>query len=107
MLNQFNSPVVVTETSIDDIDDATFVFTNICNPNTETEQLLKLPCLGRLLENRQFVNKNVLMGADFNFQFDSNFQSKEGKPILKNKDVAKITELIENINICDIWRIRN
>ena len=107
MLNQFNSPVVVTETSIDDIDDATFVFTNICNPNTETEQLLKLPCLRRLLENRQFVNKNVLMGADFNFQFDSNFQSKGGKPILKNKDVAKITELIENINICDIWRIRN
>lgn len=47
------------------------------------------------------------MGADFNFQFDSNFQSKGGKPILKNKDVAKITELIENINICDIWRIRN
>ena len=104
MLNQFNSPVVVTEASIDD---ATFAFINICNPNTETEQLLKLPRLGRLLENRQFVNKNVLMGADFNFQFDSNFQSKGGKPILKNKDVAKITELIENINICDIWRIRN
>ena len=70
MLNQFNSPVVVTEASIDD---ATFAFINICNPNTETEQLLKLPRLGRLLENRQFVNKNVLMGADFNFQFDSNF----------------------------------
>ena len=104
MLNQFNNPVIVTETRIDD---ATFVFINICNPNTETEQLLKLPRLGRLLENRQFVNKNVLMGADFNFQFDSNFQSKGGKPILKNKDVAKITELIENINICDIWRIRN
>ena len=104
MLNQFNSPVVVTEASIDD---ATFVFINICNPNTETEQLLKLPRLGRLLENRQFVNKNVLMGADFNFQFDSNFQSKGGKPILKNEDVAKITELIVNFNICEIWRIRN
>ena len=104
MLNQFNSPVVVTEASIDD---ATFAFINICNPNTETEQLLKLPRLGRLLENRQFVNKNVLMGADFNFQFDSNFQSKGGKPILKNEDVAKITELIVNFNICEIWRIRN
>ena len=104
MLNQFNSPVVVTEASIDD---ATFVFINICNPNTETEQLLKLLRLGRLLENRQFVNKNVLMGADFNFQFDSNFQSKGGKPILKNEDVAKITELIVNFNICEIWRMRN
>ena len=47
------------------------------------------------------------MGADFNFQFDSNFQSKGGKSILKNEDVAKITELIVNFNICEIWRIRN
>ena len=90
------------------MDDAIFVFINICNPNIETEQILKFPDLSRLLENADnIVNKNVLMGADFNFYFDSNFKSKGGKPILKKKYLAKITELIENFYPFDIRRIRN
>ena len=39
--------------------------------------------------------------------FDSKLETKGGKPSLKQKSVAKLLELKEEYDLCDIWRIRN
>ena len=36
-----------------------------------------------------------------------NLKAMGGKPILKEKSVARMVELKEEYDLCDIWRIRN
>ena len=45
--------------------------------------------------------------GDLNVFFDSKLETKGGKPSLKQKSVAKLLELKEEYDLCDIWRIRN
>ena len=52
-------------------------------------------------------NKNIILGGDFNLHFDSKLEAKGGKPVLKKQSVAKMIELLENFDLCDIWHIRN
>ena len=47
------------------------------------------------------------MTGDLNVFFDSKLETKGGKPSLKQKSVAKLLELKEEYDLCDIWRIRN
>ena len=51
--------------------------------------------------------KQIVLAGDFNLFFDSNLEAKRGKPILKEKPVARMIELKEEYDLCDIWRIRN
>ena len=49
--------------------------------------------------------KQVVLAGDFNLFFDSNLEVMGSKPILKEKSVAKMVELKEEYDLCDIWRI--
>ena len=51
--------------------------------------------------------KQIVLADDLNIFFDSNLEAKGGKPILKEKSVARMVELKEEYDLCDIWRIRN
>ena len=48
------------------------------------------------------------MAADFNLFFNPKLDAAGGNPTLKRKSSAKLIELKEAYNLCDIWRrIRN
>lgn len=62
LVNQFtdrNEHVIANEAKIDDV---IFVLTNIYDPNTEAEKLLRLFDLKRLFENvSNIINKNIII----------------------------------------------
>ena len=60
------------------------------------------------MKNIKLLEENrIVLAGDLNVFFDSNLEAKGGKPSLKQKSVAKLLELKEEYNLCDIWRIRN
>ena len=64
--------------------------------------------LQSLLQNLDVSqNKRIIFADDFNIFFNSKVEAKGGKPLLKRKSIAKLFEMKESLDICDIWRIRN
>ena len=54
------------------VDDVKFVLINIYNCNTESQQLLTLTKLHKILQNVDDIgNKNIIIGEDYNFYFNS------------------------------------
>ena len=47
------------------------------------------------------------MAGDFNLLFDSKLDAQGGNPTMKTKSLAKLIELKESYDLCDIWRVRN
>ena len=47
------------------------------------------------------------MAGDFNLLFDSKLDAQGGNPTMKKKSLAKLIELKESYDLCDIWRVRN
>ena len=90
------------------IDDSVFVLINIYNANTESEQLHTLNDLVNILETIEDIqNKSVVLGGDFNVILNPSIDSEGGKPVIKNRTIAKLIQITENLDLCDIWRIRN
>ena len=90
------------------IDDSIFVLINICNGNTESEQLHTLNELINILETfKDFQDKSVVLGGDFNVIFNPSLDSEGGKPVTKKRTIAKLIQITENLDFCDIWKIRN
>ena len=52
-------------------------------------------------------NKDIILGGDFNLFFDTLLETQGGNPIFKKKSLAKLIETKENMDLCDIWRVRN
>ena len=90
------------------IDGSECILVNIYNANTESEQLKVLNDLSELIKKINITyGKQIVLAGDFNLFFDSNLEAKGGKPILKEKSAARMVELKEEFDLCDIWRIRN
>ena len=53
------------------------------------------------------VNRNVIPGGDFSLFFNTSLETQGRNPILKKKSFAKLIEIKETLDLCDIWRIRN
>ena len=51
--------------------------------------------------------KQVIMAGDFTLFFDSKLDAQDGNPTVKKKSLAKLVELKEDYDLCDIWRVRN
>ena len=49
----------------------------------------------------------MIFAGDFNTFFNLKLEAKGGKQLLKKKSTAKLVEIKEVPDICDIWRIRN
>ena len=56
---------------------------------------------------KDLPDKHVVLAANFNFFFDTSLDSYGGTPTMKKKSIAKLIELTEKLDLCDIWRIRN
>ena len=90
------------------IDDSVIVLINIDNANTESEQLHTLNDLVNILETIEDIqNKSVVLGGDFNVILNPFLDSEGGKPVIKKRTIAKLIQITENLDLCDIWRIRN
>ena len=90
------------------INDVNFVLINLYNANTETEQVSVLNNLSSLLKNFDVtLEKNLMLAGDFNLFLNSNLDAKGGKRAIKKKSLAKLIQLKESFDLCDIWRIRN
>ena len=62
---------------IEVIVDVKFVLINIYNCNTESQQLLTLTELHKILQNVDDIeNKNIIIGGDLNFHFNSKLEAK-------------------------------
>ena len=89
------------------INDVNFVLINLYNANTETEQLSVLNNLSTLLEKFDAtLEKNLILAGDFNFFLNSKLDAKRGKPAIRKNSLAKLIQLKESYDLCDIWRIR-
>ena len=51
--------------------------------------------------------KKVIFAGDCNLIFDRNLESAGGHPLLKKHSLSEMIKLNENLNLCDIWRVRN
>ena len=90
------------------IDGSEYILVNIYNANIESEQLKVLNDLSELMKKVNITHgKQIVLAGDFNLLFDSNLEAKGGKPILKEKSVARMIELKKEYDLCEIWRIRN
>ena len=59
------------------VDNVKFVLINTYNYNAESQQLLTLTELHKILQNVDDIgNKNIIIGEDFNFQFNSKLEAK-------------------------------
>ena len=100
-----NGRILILDVNIDEI---RYVLVHIYNANTEVEQVQVLSELSELMKNINFLEENrIVLVGDLNVFSDSKLETKGGKPSLKQKSVAKLLELKEEYDLCDIWRIRN
>ena len=60
-----------------------------------------------MLDDIEISNKQIVVGGDFNLIFCCKIETNGGNPVLKKKSLAKLIEINERLNLCDIWRIRN
>ena len=90
------------------IDGSKYILIDIYNENIESEQLKVLNDLSEVTKKVNVTHeKQIVLTGNFSLFFDSNLEAKGGKQILKEKSVARMIELKEEYDLCDIWRIRN
>ena len=95
--------ILILDLRINNVD---FILIIFYNANTETEVSV-WNNLSSLLEKFDLtLEKNLILAGDFNLYLNSKLDAKGGKPTIKKKSVAKLTQLKESYDLCDIWRIR-
>ena len=99
-----NSRILILDVSINNSE---YILINLYNANTEKEQIKVLSNLSALLKTFDINLNKHIMAWDFNLFFNSKLDAAGGNPTLKRKSLAKLIELKETYDLCDIWRIRN
>ena len=90
------------------IDDTDFILINLYNAYTENDQLTYLFETDKLLDNFDLIkNKPIIFAGDFNLFLDRSLAAKGGNPRLKKQSLSELPHIKENLNSCDICRIRN
>ena len=90
------------------IDDSVYILINIYSANTDSEKLHTLNDLTNILETFEDVqNKSVVLGGIFNVIFNPFLDFEGGKPVIKKRPIAKLIQITRNLDLCNIWRIRN
>ena len=90
------------------IEDSPVVLINYYAPNEEKDQLKVLDDLNHILDNIDISEDTVLVwGGDFNVIFDIGLDADGGSPKLKLKSICKVSSIMSENDLCDIYRIRN
>ena len=84
------------------------VLINYYAPNQEAEQLKVLDCLTHILDQLDIAQDTIFIwGGDFNMTFDIGLDADGGSPKLYIKSVSKLLSVMSEIDLCDIYRVRN
>ena len=76
---------------------------NLYNANTENEQLSTIADLSNMLEKIDDINnKSIVFGRDFHLLFEVKLEAQGGNPAMKKKSLAKLIQIKENFDLCDI-----
>ena len=95
--DQHGRLVIITIKSNDKI----IAIVNVYAPNDENEQILFFNSLNFKLSN-DIPHDEIIIGGDFNIHLE-NIDKRGGKTVNKKSKPA-IKDLIENLNLIDIWR---
>ena len=89
------------------IEDQNFILINVYAPTKDNldAQLLFLDFLAEKLNT--FVDRNIIIGGDFNICINPAIDKKGGKIEQQTKSAKSIINLLENFNLADVWRILN
>ena len=62
-----------------------------------------------MLDDIEISNKQIVLvfGGDFSLIFYCKLETNSRNSVLKKKSIAKLIEINESLNLCDIWGIRN
>ena len=74
-------------------------------PNTETEQVAFLKDMSELLSTID-PRENIIWGGDFNCCFEK-LDTEGGNFKPKRRTINYLNEIMEQDDLCDIWRIQN
>ena len=81
---------------------------NFYNSNLESEQIQSIAALNDLIDLHNADNdRHYILAGDMNLFFDTCLDTLGGNPSLKNKSLSAIINLLEKLDVCDIFRIRN
>ena len=84
------------------------VLINFYAPNQEAEQLKVLDRLTHILDQLDIAQVTIFIwGGDFNMAFDIDLDADGGSPKLYIKSVSKLLSVMSEIDLCDIYRVRN
>ena len=99
-----NGRFLILET---EINDEIFLLVNFYNANSETDQLSLLDSLASKLQDHNSTgNCKPIFGGDFNLFFDTALDCSGGNPSLKKHSIAKLTKILDNLDVSDIFRVR-
>ena len=89
-------------------EDSPVVLINYYAPDEEKDQLKVLDDLNYILDNTDISEDTVLVwGGDFNLIFDIGLDADGGTPKLKLKCICKVSSIMSENDLCDIYRMRN
>ena len=84
------------------------VLINYYDPNQEAEQLKVLDRLTHILEQLNITEDTTFIwGGDFNMIFDIELDADGESAKLYIKSVSKLLSVMSEIDLCDIYRVRN
>ena len=84
-----------------------YVIINYYGNNDQHGQLETLSVLESLLDKINFkLDAKIILGGDFNAIFDTFLDADGGSPSLKTNSLNKITTLLSDHDLCDIFRVR-
>ena len=83
------------------------MFLNIYNFNEEPDQLKHLELLQTKLELfEDILEYKIILGGDFNFVLNREFDMKGGTKNIMPKSIAELTKINSKFDLCDIFRVR-
>ena len=81
---------------------------NFYNSNLESEQVQSIATLNDLIDlHNADHDRHYILAGDMNLFFDTCLDTLGGNPSLKNKSLSALINLLEKLDVCDIFRIRN
>ena len=100
-----NGRVLIADFSTDT---RSYTIVNFYNSNSESEQLDSIASLNDLIDDHiSDGDRNFILSGDMNIFFDTNLDTHGGQPSLKKKSLSALINLLEKIDVCDIFRIRH
>ena len=89
-------------------DSQDYVLINFYNSNSEREQLISIKSLDECIDSHVLDDsRHAILSGDFNLVFDIDMDAHGGSPTIKTKSLSALIELLEKLDVSDIYRIRN